>query len=157
VEALRSLRQLRRILVNLVILTSLCQACSLAPGHFHQVTAIRGRIVGKSLGPLGFRWLRQSFRVSNASLDLYEYGSARFDQLKKLASLRTDVHGASDFGVIPKGHYYLNITVDGSDRLGGLFEIEVTDVVKPTKSVEIDVSPINPDCKGGHEFIETKV
>ena len=153
---MRRVTPFRRVVLILAILSALSQACSLAPGYFHQVTAIRGRVVGKSLGLLGFTWLRRSFKVTNATLDLYEYESAPFDQLRKVASVRTDAHGSFDFGTVPKGHYYLNIAVDGSDRLGGLFEVEVTDVVKPTQSVVIDVSPIHPDCAGGHEFIETK-
>jgi hypothetical protein len=128
----------------------------LAQGYFHQVTVIRGRVVGKSLGPLGFSWFRQSFSVGGATLTLYEYSSARFDELKKVASVTTDSHGDFDFGSIPKGHYFLNIIVRDSDQLGGLFEVEVTEAVKATKSLTIDVSPIHPDCKGGHEFIETK-
>jgi hypothetical protein len=32
----------------------------------------------------------------------------------------------------------------------------VTDAVKATKNITIDVSPIHPDCTGGHEFVETK-
>jgi hypothetical protein len=145
------------VLLVLAVLSGLCQACSLAPGYFHQVTVIRGRVVGKSLGPLGFTWLRQSFSVGEATLTLYEYRSARLDELKKIASVSTDSHGDFDFGSIPKGHYFLNIIVRKSDRLGGLFEVEVTDAVKATKNITIDVSPIHPDCKGGHEFIETKV
>ena len=139
------------------MLSGLCQACSLAPGYFHQVTDIRGRVVGKSLGQLGFRWLRQSFSVGNATLTLYEYRSAGFDGTKKVAAVTTDRHGDFDFGSIPTGHYFLNIVVKDSDRLGGLFEVEVTDAVRATKNITIDVSPIHPDCKGGHEFIETKI
>ena len=90
-------------------------------------------------------------------MTLYEYRSARFEELKKVAAVTTDRHGDLDFGSIPKGHYFLNIVVKDSDRLGGLFEVEVTDAVKATKNVTIDVSPIHPDCKGGHDFIETKV
>jgi len=90
-------------------------------------------------------------------LTLYEYRSAGFDELKKVAVVTTDRHGDFDFGSIPKGHYFLNIVVKDSDRLGGLFEVEVTDAVKATQNVVIDISPINPDCKGGHEFIETKL
>ena len=138
------------------MLSGMGQACSLAPGYFHQVTVIRGRVVGKNLGPLGFRWLRQSFSVEEATLTLYEYRSAGFDELKKVAVVTTDRHGDFNFGSILKGHYFLNIVVKDSDRLGGLFEVEVTDAVKTTKNVTIDVSPIHPDCKGGHEFIETK-
>jgi hypothetical protein len=40
--------------------------------------------------------------------------------------------------------------------MGGRFDVEVTDSVRITKNVTIDVSPIAPDCTGGHEFIETK-
>ena len=106
---------------------------------------------------MGFRWLRQSFSVGEATLTLYEYRSAGFDELKKVSAVTTDRHGDFDFGSIPKGHYFLNITVKGSDRLGGLFEVEVTDATKATKNITVDVSPIHPDCKGGHEFIESKV
>jgi hypothetical protein len=94
--------------------------------------------------------------VGEATLTLYEYRSSRLDELKKVSSVTTDRHGNFDFGSIPKGHYFLNIVVKGSDRLGGLFEVEVTDAVRTTKNITIDVSPIHPDCKGGHEFIETK-
>jgi hypothetical protein len=95
--------------------------------------------------------------VGEGTLTLYEYRSAGFDELKKVAVVTTDQHGDFDFGSIPKGHYFLNIVVKDSDRLGGLFEVEVTDAVKATQNVVIDISPINPDCKGGHEFIETKL
>jgi hypothetical protein len=40
--------------------------------------------------------------------------------------------------------------------MGGWFDVEVTDSVKATKSITIDVSPVHPDCTGGHEFIVTK-
>ena len=150
------MRSSRRPLMILVVLTGLCWACSLPTGYFHQVTAIRGRVVGRNLGVLGFRWLRQSFHVQGATLTLYEYRSARFEELKKVAEVRTNDRGDFDFGSVPSGHYYLNIVVKGSDSLGGLFDVEVTDVVRATKSITIDVSPIHPDCTGGHEFIETK-
>jgi hypothetical protein len=139
-----------------MLISSSGAACSLAPGYFHQVTAIRGRLVGRNLGPLQFKWLRQSFRVPDATLSLYEYRVARFEDLKKIASVTTDGHGNFDFGTVPKGHYFLDIVVKNSDRLGGLFDVEVTDAVRTTKDITIDVSPIHPDCKGGHEFIETK-
>ena len=142
--------------LSIMLISSSGAACSLAPGYFHQVTAIRGRLVGRNLGPLQFKWLRQSFRVTDATLSLYEYRVARFEDLKKIASVTTDGHGNFDFGTVPKGHYFLDIVVKNSDRLGGLFDVEVTDAVRTTKDITIDVSPIHPDCKGGHEFIETK-
>lgn len=150
------MKRIGPIFLVLAVLGCVCHACSLAPGYFHQVTAIRGRVVGRNLGPLGFRWLRQSFSVHDATLTLYEYRTARFENLKVVASVRTDGHGSFDFGSVPKGHYFLNIIVKDSDRLGGLFDVEVTDGVRATKSLTIDVSPIHPDCTGGHEFIETK-
>ena len=151
------MRRARIILVVLVTFSSVCGACSWAVGHFHQVTAVRGRIVGKKLGLVGFGWLRQSFSVAGATLTLYEYRSpATIKGLKKIAVIEADSHGDFDFGSIPKGHYSLDISVKDSDRMGGWFDIEVTDAVKATRNVMIDVSPITPDCKGGHEFIETK-
>ena len=90
-------------------------------------------------------------------MTLYEYRwPAKIGELKKVAVVKTDLHGNFDFGPTPKGHYFLQIDVKGSDRMGGLFDVEVTDKVKSTKSITIDVSPIHPDCTGGHEFIETK-
>jgi hypothetical protein len=116
---------------------------------------MRGRIVGSRWLP--FRWLRQSVGIGEATMSLYEYRwPAKISELKKTAVIKTDARGNFDFGPIPQGHYYLEIRVGGSDRTGGLFDVEVTDAVKPTKNVTIDVSPVSPDCTGGHEFIETK-
>ena len=140
--------------------STLAGACSLAPihGYFHQVTAIRGRVVGRSLGPFQFRWLRQSFAVGQARLALYEYHwPAKIEDLQLIATVTVDAHGNFDFGQIPKGHYVLTVKVKNPDLMGGFFEIEVTDTVKATKSITIDVSPIHPDCTGGHEFVETKL
>ena len=136
------------------LLCGSCSACSWATGYFHQVTAVRGQVVGSSWAP--FRWLRQSFSVGGATLTLYEYRFPTKGELRKVAVASADSHGRFDFGLVPKGHYFLDVQVKGSDRMGGLFDVEVTDAVKTTKSVTIDVSPIMPDCTGGHEFIETK-
>ena len=147
------------ILLFAVILSNVAQACSLAVvhGYFHQVTAIRGRVVGKSLGPFQFEWIRQSFPVENANLTLYEYGwPAKIGELKRISSVSTDTRGKFDFGPIAKGHYFLVIGVKNPNLMGAVFELEVTDAVKATDSIAIDVSPIKPDCSGGHEFIEHK-
>ncbi len=134
------------------------EACSLATGYFHQVTAIRGRVVGANLGPLQFRWLRQSFDVSDATLTLYEYRSpARIADFKTIGVVKAGSHGNFDFGAVPKGHYSLVVNVKNSDRMGGWFDIEVTDAVKPTGRITVDVSPIAPHCTDGHEFIEKKI
>jgi hypothetical protein len=46
--------------------------------------------------------------------------------------------------------------VSDPELMGGDFDIEVTDARKATNSITIDVSPVQPDCSGGHEFIESK-
>ncbi len=139
------------------MLSGPAQACSWAVGYFHQVTALRGRVVGKDLGPFGFRWLRQSFSARGVTLTLYGYRyPAKIEDLKVIAVIKADSRGTFDFGSIPKGHYVLDIDTNTSDRMGGSFDVEVTDAVRSTKDITIDVSPIHPDCTGGHEFIETK-
>ena len=145
----------------IVVLARLVTACTLAPrpGYFHQVTCIRGRVVGRSLGPLQFGWLRRSFSVSNATLTLYEYpwsATIGDSKLKPITNVKTNSKGAFDFGAVPEGHYQLGVSVEGSDSLGGWFPVEVTNKVGRTKEIILDVSPIHPDCKGGEEFIEIK-
>jgi hypothetical protein len=113
-------------------------------------------VVGKNLGLLQSRCLRQSFSVADADLTLYEYRSpVKPSDLNEVAAVRTDSHGKFDFGRVAIGHYFLHIASKKS-ALDDWFEVEITDTVKPTGSVLIDVSPIHPDCKGGHEFIEKK-
>ena len=145
-----------RLIFGLVfgVLCGSCYACTWATGYFHQVTAVRGQVVGSSWA--SFRWLRQSFSVGDAKLTLYEYRFPAKGELRKVAVTSADRHGRFDFGPVPMGHYFLDIQVRGSDRMGGLFDVEVTEAVRTTKSITIDVSPIMPDCTGGHEFIETK-
>jgi hypothetical protein len=146
------------ITLFVTIISTLAGACSLAVvhGYFHQVTAVRGQVVGRSLGPLQFRWLRQSFRVPRANLALYEYRwPAKHGDLKLIAFIGTDSRGNFDFGPIAQGHYVLEITAKDPDLMGE-FDVEVTDTVKATDRITIDISPIHPDCSGGHEFIENK-
>jgi len=145
------------IVLTVALISTLSGACSLLPGYFHQVTAIRGRVVGTDLGPFQFRWLRQSFNVTDATLTLYEYRpQVELKGLKAVAATKTNSDGEFDFGTVAKGHYSLLIDVAHSHRLGGWFDVEVTDKVAPTKNIVVDVSPIRPDCTGGHEFIESK-
>ena len=145
------------ICLFIALVSSVGGACSYVSGYFHQVTAIRGRVVGRDLGLLRFRWLRQSFSVSDATLTLYEYRSpAKVEALKKVAVIKADGHGNFDFGAVPKGHYSLAIDVKEPRGMGGWFDVEVTDTVRPTKDIVVDVSPIAPNCAGGHEFIENK-
>jgi hypothetical protein len=130
----------------------------LAPGYFHQVTALQGRVVGWNLGPFDFRWLRESFSVNDAILTLYEYRwPAKIQDRKRIAVLRSDSRGNFDFGRVAPGHYSLVIEVPNSDVVGGWFDVEITEKVSPTDSVLLDISPLHPDCTGGNEFIEKKI
>jgi len=144
------------ILLFGVLLPIAAGACSFAPGYFHQVTALKGRIVGKNLGPLQFKWFRQLFSVKDATLHVYQYHQPMsVGELKEpIATARTDSHGRFDFGILPAGHYLLEIAINGSGV--DWFDVEITTKIKATESVLIDISPVAPDCSGGHEFIEKK-
>jgi hypothetical protein len=64
---------------------------------------------------------------------------------------KTDINGYFDFGEIKPGHYTL--IVDDNELGPDFFDVEVKQQAKQTSSVTIDVSPVFPDCTGGHEFI----
>ena len=137
--------------------------CTLAHGHFHQVTAIRGQVVGHERQLFNPRWFRQPFSVDNASLTLYQYRSdenrsptTKIADLKRITAITADSRGKFDFGAIPKGHYFLAVFVNSTDTMGGSFDVEITDAVAPAQSIVLDVSGISPDCTGGNEFIERK-
>jgi len=61
-------------------------------------------------------------------------------------TVETNSDGHFDFGPLKIGHYTLVIE-------GDQFDVEIKDLPRLTESVTIDVSPIFPDCTGGHEFI----
>jgi hypothetical protein len=133
-------------------------ACSFATGYFHQVTRLRGSVVGTdnywpALGYHSYpRWLRHRVVKGNVSLHLYEYRfPLSIHQGQPVATVSADKEGRFDFGTLPEGHYTLMIgwPVGYSD----LFDVEITSLPVETVSVLIDVSPVNPDCTGGHEFI----
>jgi hypothetical protein len=64
-----------------------------------------------------------------------------------IRTVETDSEGRFDFGPLGTGHYTL--VIDGED----LFDVELKKLPQVTESVTIDVSPVLPDCTGGHEFI----
>jgi hypothetical protein len=124
-------------------------ACSQAVGYFHQVTRLKGKVVGKSLGPVQFRWLRRRYKVSGAELEIYEYASPWPKDAKPLARTVANSAGEFEFGRLKEGHYALFIKGGG---MQDLFDVEITNKVPHTKEVTLDISPIFPDCTGGHEF-----
>ena len=60
---------------SLVLLFTLhITACTLAPGYFYQITALKGRVVGThGYHTYASRWFRQRFARKHANLALYKY------------------------------------------------------------------------------------
>jgi hypothetical protein len=147
--------------IKLLIIASLSLAtispahsCSLISGYFYQVTALKGQVVGSQNFIIqSIQWLRQSLGRNHAELTLYEYSQTKsFATLLPLKTTTADSKGNFDFGPIPPGHYTLTIhepTWNNSDY----FDVEIKPLPTPTASKLIDISPIHPDCTGGHQFI----
>ena len=141
-------RNTAAVLPSLFLLAVLqTHGCTWAVGFFHQVTALKGHVVGTTYHGLP-RWLRQSFANKHAKLVLYEYRwpRARNDMPRIVKTLETDGKGVFDFGPLRTGYYTL--AIDGEDS----FDVEIKELPQVTESVTIDVSPVYPDCTGGHEF-----
>jgi len=131
-------------------LPSAINACSLSRGYFHQVTQLKGRVLGKSLGPLQFQWLRRMFSVADADVVLYNYNPPfPWDKRPAVARTKTNSAGYFELKNIKDGHYVLEIS---NGKLFDSFDVEVTEKAKRTKFISIDVSPITPACTRGHEF-----
>lgn len=129
-------------------------ACSFPVGYFHQVTRLRGTVVGvASHDPRHmWGWMRQHVAVAGAKLMLYEYSWPIADENERrlVKSITADRKGAFDFGPLPDGHYTLVIEAAwGRD----LYDVQVVKSAPQTASIMIDVSPVYPDCTGGHEFL----
>jgi hypothetical protein len=135
----------------LLLLEYPAHPCSWAVGYFHQVTCLRGSIVGMNRGwP---RWLRQRVVRDNVNARLHEYRWPLHDrgEMPLVKAITTDKRGWFDFGELPKGHYTL--VIDWPTENAEWFDVEITTLPKPTTSVKIDVSPVYSDCTGGHEFM----
>jgi hypothetical protein len=129
-------------------------ACSWAIGYFYQVTSLRGATVGSNLPFLhSIRWLRQSFVREHVKLTLYDYRWPRaVSDWVPVKSVITDADGKFDFGAVKPGHYTLRVDEEKWPH-SDLFDVEIKDPPNPKESETIDISPVSPDCKGGHEFI----
>ncbi len=137
------------VLASVILLAVLqARACDWAVGYFHQVTVLKGQVVGTMYHGVP-RWLRQSFAKKQAKLVLYEYRSpwVRTGTPHIVKTVETDGDGMFDFGTLRPGHYTLAINDEDS------FDVEIKELPGITESVTIDVSPVLPDCTGGHEFI----
>jgi hypothetical protein len=129
-------------------------ACSWAVGYFYQITGLRGTVVGSQFPILrSFRWFRQSVVRPQARLILYDYcWPCNVRNLPPIKTVLTDNDGKFDFGDLKPSHYFLGID-DEKGSLSDLFEVEVKGPPNPKESETIDISPVHPDCTGGHEFI----
>ena len=72
-------------------------------------------------------------------------------EMPLVKAVKTDGSGRFDFGDLQEGHYTL--VIDWPSESAGWFDVEIKKLPRPTTSVKIDVSPVYPDCTGGHEFI----
>ena len=151
--AVRSQLKLCPLIVAL-LLSPAARPCTFVHGYFYQVTHLRGKVVGVSKGDLrhAWRWTRQHVVRDDAKLTLYQYHwpVKSLDEQGLVKAVRTNQHGAFDFGELNAGHYTLAIDSPvGYD----LFDVEITNLPRRTASVTIDVSPVWPDCTGGHELL----
>jgi hypothetical protein len=130
--------------------------CSLIEGYFYQVTRLRGMVVGVGEGDYRhtIRWLRQQAVTGGMKLSLYAYSQSLKNPgyTRPIKFAKTDKDGKFDFGALPRGQYRLFIEAPGGTEQ---FDVEIAQLKQTTESVMIDVSPIDPDCKGWYEFIIT--
>jgi hypothetical protein len=142
------------VVIAMIALSPLAYPCTFAPEYFYQVTRLRGKVVGVHDGDLRHisRWVRQDVARDDAKLMLYEYRwpVKNLDELHLVKSVNTNRDGDFDFGELRPGHYTLIIKGPGCVSI---FYVQLAQLVKKTTSVTIDISPVHPDCTGGHEFI----
>jgi hypothetical protein len=143
-------------LLTLTALIPKASPCSLIEGYFYQVTRLRGMVVGVGEGDYRhtIRSLRQQAVAGGMKLSLYAYTlSLKLpSDTRPIRFTKTDKDGKFDFGTLPSGRYALFVEAPwGTEQ----FDVEITQLKQTTESVMIDVSPIDPDCKGGQEFIIT--
>ena len=97
--------------------------------------------------------MRQRVARDNVNLRLYKYRWPLHDrsEMPLVKTVKTDGSGRFDFGELQEEHYTL--VIDWPSEYGEWFDVEIKKLSRPTTSVKIDVSPVYPDCTGGHEFI----
>jgi Prealbumin-like fold domain len=137
------------VAVSVLLLPGRVSACSLIP-HTYQVTQLKGRVVGRALGPLNFKWLQRWFSVPGAELVVYHNDSYPFDaNAKPVAQIKADSQGKFEFDGLKDGIYVLHVK---HEKLDDWFSVEVDRKAPTTSWITIDISPLQPDCSGGHVF-----
>ena len=140
------------IMIALLFIATKADSCSWAVGYFYQVKHLSGVVVGTGSPWLSYpRWIRQRVARANVNLRLYKYRhQSAIHDISPSAQAKTDKSGRFDFGVLPEGHYTL--VIDWPIEYGNLFDVEVKPLSAAAPSVKIDISPVDPACRGGHEI-----
>lgn len=135
------------------LLIASARPCTLAPNYFYKVTALRGQVVGVQGGD----WrhpipsLRHKVVRPNVTIGLYKYNELRSMQEPPLKIVHSDEKGRFDFGTLREGRYFVRF--DDSHHFEDGFNVEIQPAAPATHSILVDISPIYPSCKGGHEFL----
>jgi hypothetical protein len=127
------------LLICMLFQTRPAYSCSWAIGYFHQVTKLRGSVVG-SMNPWLPRLVQQRVPRGGVKLNLYEYRWPLHEQseMPLVKKVTTDRDGRFDFGNLNEGHYTL--VIDWPSESANWFDVEIKRFSKETSFVKIDVS-----------------
>ena len=110
----------------------------------YRISTFKGRVVGKSLWLVQYRWLRRLFTPVDTTLNLqtrhYEDrpGVGRIPTGREIGTRLVGTAGTFDFGALPPDTYSLTVKVLGEDAVGFGF---VIDPLARNSDVLIDASP----------------
>jgi hypothetical protein len=110
----------------------------------HRISRLRGHVVGKSLGPLQYRWLRRNFKAGGTQLAVVQaapdshYEGNVINNTTVVAEKTVAANGVFDFGELPPGDYAMWVTLPGQATASFGFSI---DAGAPSSEVLIDASP----------------
>jgi hypothetical protein len=113
------------------------------PEH-RSISTLRGRVVGKFLGFVQYRWLRRRFNAAGTTLSLErnlpstEYMGNEIRHVERVGEMVVDGSGSFDFGKLTPGEYVLSVTLPEEDTVSFHFDIAPS---AHNKDVLIDASP----------------
>src|SRR5436190_11081923 len=108
------------------------------------VARLRGKVVGKNLWLIQYRWLRRRFTAVGTTLSLRrilpatEYKGNVIFHGEPAGDVTIDRSGTFDFGALRPGEYGLTVRMPGEDGVG--FGVEIDPTARITE-VLIDPSP----------------
>ena len=109
----------------------------------YRISRLRGRVVGRSLGILQYRWLRRRFKAVGTELTVtkaadYYYQGNLIKNEALVGEQTVGGTGTFDFGRLPPGEYSMLVTLPGEDSVGFAFSI---DPEAQQSEVLVDASP----------------